>query len=365
MQTDFSINLTIRNMRNKLIMRYAAKTLCVVLVFAATACGGKSDKHGRTKTAMQTEYIEACNEKDYDKARGIVEKMKALYEDDVEAVTEHVRYINEKEIYNLLSKPSKDNDLRILYLYNVHEPEELPDMEDVVEVAVSMGNENLPERLIKAGVDPTIQIAKAAVNADMGQLVELIIAKHPDFIIDQEVRKFLREDSGTESYRKTLTELFASADKEMRDNIIKIGRAEKIPEVTEWVRLQQEEVRQGLNDRYKEILATKLPTRPALGTVKSDHYGDLPKEYVEYNQAVEDFNNSLKDFITDAVSLGETALANKALAQMKQTLEQTVIGDWVKVIEHEYDHSSVYNAIKVTLNDSQINDARRIIQGGN
>ncbi|MDE7351096.1 MAG: hypothetical protein K2N25_08515 [Muribaculaceae bacterium] len=345
--------------------KYIARALCVAMVCAATACGGKSGKHAKTKTAMQTEYIEACNEKDYDKARGIVEKMKPLYEGDINAVTEHFRYINEKEIYSLLSKPSKDNDLRILYLYNVHEPSELPDMEDVVEVAVSMGNENLPERLIKAGVDPTMRIAKAAVNADMGQLVELIVTKHPDFILDQEVRKFLKDDRGSESYRKTLSELFASSDKDMREQLIKIGRAEKVPEVAEWVSLQQEEIRQGLNDRYREILATKLPTRPALGTIKSDHYGDLPKEYVEYNQTVEAFNNSLKDFITDAVSLGETALANKALGQMKQTLEQTVIGDWVRVVEHEYDHSSVYNAIKVTLSDSQINDARKIIQNGN
>lgn len=353
--------------RLTLMKKYMAWGLCIALTLAATACGGKAKakKNARSISTMQTEYIDACAEKDYDKARGIVEKMIPLYEGDDPEVAKHLKYINEKEIYNLLSKPSKDNDLRILYLYNVHEPTELPDMEDVVEVAVSMGNENLAEKLIKAGVEPTMKIAKAAVNEDMGQLTELIIAKHPEFILDQEVRKFLKDDKGSASYAKILSELFASSDKEMRENIIKIGRAEKLPEVTEWTKLQQEEIRQGLNERYKKIISTKLPMRPALGTVKSDSYGDLPVEYNAYNSAVGDYNNQLKDFITDAMSLGETGLARKALAQMKETLEQTVIGDWTKVVEHEYDHSSVYNAIKVTLNDSQIEDARKIIQNGN
>ena len=34
---------------------------------------------------------------------------------------------------------------------------------------------------------------------------------------------------------------------------------------------------------------------------------------------------------------------------------------WVKVVEHEYDHSSVYNAFKVTENRNEINEAQKLI----
>ncbi len=88
--------------RLTLMKKYMAWGLCIALTLAATACGGKAKakKNARSISTMQTEYIDACAEKDYDKARGIVEKMIPLYDGDDPEVAKHLKYINEKEIYN-------------------------------------------------------------------------------------------------------------------------------------------------------------------------------------------------------------------------------------------------------------------------
>ncbi len=61
-------------------------------------------------------------------------------------------FVNEQEIYYLLASNSRDDANRVMYLYNTYEKEQLPDMSDVLEVAISQGNEYLAEKLITAGV---------------------------------------------------------------------------------------------------------------------------------------------------------------------------------------------------------------------
>ena len=47
---------------------------------------------------------------------------------------------------------------------------------------------------------------------------------------------------------------------------------------------------------------------------------------------------------------------------MKPNLVSNIIGDWVHVVEHEYDHSSIYNAIKVSQsNYDDINSAKEML----
>ena len=101
----------------------------LVAVVALTACTGAVDK-------MKNEYIEACAEGNFSEARKIVEKMAA---EDISSydLNEHWEYVNDKEIYALLEDGSKDASNRIVYLYNTYEYGQLPDMDDVLEVAIS------------------------------------------------------------------------------------------------------------------------------------------------------------------------------------------------------------------------------------
>ena len=91
--------------------------------------------------SLRSQYIDACAEGNFEEARKYVQKIEAL--ESGRRLDEHVKYVNDKEIYALLAHLDKDNANRILYLYNSHEPMQLPDMQDVLEVAISQSNEYL------------------------------------------------------------------------------------------------------------------------------------------------------------------------------------------------------------------------------
>ncbi len=266
---------------------------------------------------IKQEYMAACDKEDFQKARSIVAQFESLSSDDFtygERVSDTqisrynddaLKYINDKEIYNLLSKPSRDNDNRIAYLYNSYTPEQLPDMEDVVEVAISNGNEYLAEKLLRAGVGVNSKIAKAAINADMDQLIEVIITKDPAIIFEHEVGNGYKLSKGADSY----------------DEIIK----------------------RALNSQVQELYNFELSARPAIGVVKYMSEADKCKSY---SRRISDFNGECYKVIVRAVSVNEFELANKVLSMMKPTLE-------IK------DKGSNY---LVTESQHQINEARKIIQ---
>lgn len=238
-----------------------------------------------------------------------------------------LRTVNDKEIYALLAKPSRDSDARILYLYNSYEEYQLPDMRDVVEVAISMGNENLAEKLIKSGVEISKRMAIAAANAEANDVFELILKKKPEYILEDEIAEYYQQEKGAEALREFTNKTISGS----------------------------------LDNELQALYQVHIVARPALGLVKSDYHGDIPSEYTTYKNEVESLNNRCKELISKSVEFGYIAIANKALSLMKPNLEWNDIGDWVKVVEHEYDHSSVYNAFKVTENRNEINEAQKLI----
>lgn len=141
-------------------------TFCLALVFAS--CGDSEE-------SLRQQYIEACANKDFDGARSAVEKIAAIAPDS--RMDEHLKYVNDKEIYFLLANNSKDNANRVMYLFNTYEASQLPNMTDVLEVAVSQGNSYLGSKLIKGGVVPSKTTMDGAVSEDNEELVELILSK--------------------------------------------------------------------------------------------------------------------------------------------------------------------------------------------
>lgn len=196
------------------------------LLIGFTSCQSKLDKAVSKLNDMEKDYIEACIDGDYDKAREIVEKMVPTYQTAVAEATvkineyvkkhgtsyygqqreqysalikdinEHWTYVNEKEIYKLLANPSRENTGRILYLYNSYEPSQLPDMNDVLEVMVSSGDEGSAERLINSGVTPSLAVVRIAARNDMSDLVKSCVNKVPFFIADDEIQDYCIETFG-------------------------------------------------------------------------------------------------------------------------------------------------------------------------
>lgn len=280
----------------------AIKILLLIFIpLIAASCGNKEEK-------LKNQYIEACADGDFEKARAAAMKLEAI---DGWSAREGIKYINDKEIYSLLAKPSRDNDSRILYLYNSYESSQLPNMEDVLEVAISMGNENLPEKLIKAGVPVNTAVVKAAVNADMENLVALMIAKDTKLILDPEVAKYCQQSSALDY------------------DSLKM----------DYENLKKKE----LEEKLQKLYTVSIPTRPALGKVLSVN---IPSEYSDYKKAVERYNNMCLSIINEALESGYMDIANKAFSLMKPNLE------WIHNNDFGY---------SVSQNSNEINSARKLL----
>ena len=106
----------------------------------------------------------------------------------------------------------------------------------------------------------------------------------------------------------------------------------------------------------------KIPARPALGLVKSNHYGELDYTYVDFNKQVKKYNNACRVILNGAIAEKNQSLAQKAITKLKSTLVGKELGDWVRVVEKEKDHSSLYNAFKVTLDNSDASSIKAAYQ---
>lgn len=99
----------------------------------------------------------------------------------------------------------------------------------------------------------------------------------------------------------------------------------------------------------------KLPNRPALGMVKSNYYGELDDSYKIYDKSVKDYNVVCRSILDIAITSKNQYLAQRVISKPKQALSIQDLGDWCRVVEKEYDHSSVYEAFKVSLDNSDCN----------
>lgn len=113
--------------------------------------------------------------------------------------------------------------------------------------------------------------------------------------------------------------------------------------------------------RYELLKQGVEVSRPQLGMVKSDSYGKLDKEYEQYNNAIKTYNRHCINAIEDALDAGDKDLANKINRLVKKNIKIEDLGDWCAVVEKDYESSSVYEAFKVTEDDSDIKEAKSLI----
>lgn len=272
------------------------------------------------------QYIDACNDGDFDEAREIVEGLGI----NNEAYAEGINYVNEKEIYKLLANLDKDNANRILFLYNTYESNLIPNMNDVAEVAISSGDSYLADNLIRAGLTPDERVIQAAINKEMIELVDLCLRKDPSLLSNLEVADFVNEFMDEADAEKHFSKY--------RKDILKKIRTD-----------------------LQELSRLNIPPRPALGLQKSDHYGELDESYTNYNNAVENLNNGCINLLSQAISAGDDESIKKIISLMRPTLAGQNLGDWEDVVVHS-SNSSVYNAFDVKEDYSHIERAHQMVE---
>ena len=113
--------------------------------------------------------------------------------------------------------------------------------------------------------------------------------------------------------------------------------------------------------QIKALYDIKVPTRPALGRVMSDRYGEIPEEYTSYKEAVENYNNQCLQTINKALDSNQPQMAKRALSLMKPNLEWNNLGDWEDVVTHS-GNSSVFNCFNVKQNNDEVEEAKRLVQ---
>lgn len=310
------------------------KSICALLLLGiATSCGKNNKKE---LELIREEYVEACGQRDFDKARTLAEKADMLEKSDNNDEfslrnDSHMKYVNEKEIYYLLADNSTDNANRIIFMFNSIDAKDLPDMSDVLEVAASQNNEYLAIKLFQGGVPVNSNVLKAAITNNMVQLLEIIIKNDQNILRHKNVM----------DYAETKPELSSYVES------IKAGNVEM--EKKEW------------ENEVKDALSGTMPAIPALGMVKSDHYGEIPEEYKDYNAKANAFNAKCREVIVKAIDKKEWATANRVANAMKTTLVWNDLGDWCKVVERN-NNSSVYNAYEVSASNEAKQEALQMIK---
>lgn len=295
----------------------------LISLFLWTSCGKSSSS---LVESLRDQYSEAIDNRDFDKARSLAEKA-----DRIDPAGDNVKYVNEKEIFYLLADNSRNNADRIFYMFNSFKPSQLPDMADVLKVASAQGNEYLAIKLVKGGVKPNDAAINAAVINELDELLLVMVQKDMTTLKNDNLLLYARGHQPLREYAERY-----EAD------------------------LQERELRD-FNENLKYFLSSTVSTRPAIGLVKSNHYGDIPSEYTDYNREAEDYNDRAMKLLVQAIALNQRNAAQKIISSMKPTLEWKVLGDWTVVVEHTPQYSSVYNAIQVSESREEIAKARELL----
>lgn len=297
--------------------------MAVIGLFAVPSCAGSSDygSSNDSEIGNGTEYAtykEALAVEDFEAAHKILAQAEAdekAYLGE-ESFTKKYGFstfelwrvkteILKSELAFLVAQNNEEFDNRIIFLLNENKSDEY--CNHVATLAAYQGNEKLVKKVALLFNDMSLFLNNKAVS-------DFCKDKDKDFYVE---------------IQKKYNEKLLEKQKEDYDNLLTMR---------------------------KDIAA-----RPQLGIVKSDHYGDLDSEYDNYIWAVSRFNRQCINEIIKAIENSNTKHAQKILKLMKKNIKYEDLGDWCKVVEKEYDHSSVYEAFRVTEDDSDLKEARELL----
>ena len=321
----------------KKILKDAGMCRIAIMGFIMTilcSCGAKTIK-GEDGIKYEN-YREACRNGNFDVAHKFLDRLKEkatktswwdaaweVYNDEAEEAEE---YIYRQEALFLMSQNDDDAKKRLIYLIKEEE----------------RGN-NLIEMLI--------DLAIGEKDEDfVRMLAEQLSGSVNDELLNKVGSFFLT--NGSEESLELVFSLFEKANKEslLLDVLAK--------------NLRTGNSSLGISDKLLALLASKeneIPTRPALGTIKSNYNGKLDDNYMKYIDAIKAYNDACRNILTISIKTKNINLARRIITKPKQNIEYKILGDWESVVEKSK-YSSVYNAIKVSLSNDDINSIKSAYQ---
>lgn len=283
---------------------YQIVMLCAMVV-ALASCGGS--------TGASTNYEDSVNialeDRDFVKAYRFASKCGMT------------KTVVSKEAAYVLEEQGEAGLVRIAMIVNEHKAPEI--YLDLLKMAISMDNEQLATKIYKMSDACDEQSLDYAVTADMEGLVSTFLSKNPSCIDKQNVIEYLKE-------KGTYNKLYSEIEKKRHE--------EKTAE---------------LNKKIDTLASEVFPTRPALGMVKSNSYGEMPPEYTSYRTRVDNFNADCRRLLAETIKEKNLPCAKKVAAMAKTSIAWNNLGDWVQVVEKHRDHSSLYEAYKVIDDNSE------------
>ncbi len=322
----------------------------IILIFSVTisfiSCGSKvNQKVMMVKGADGTEYTsyqECCAANDYEAAHLYLAKMQSEKPSELYEATD---YVFKHEALFLMSQGDDASKKRLIYLLK-----EEGDNNSRVAMLIDLAIENDDDTFVKQLAN---QYKEGADEDNLEKLTDYLLKK---------------DDNNKEFVVPLLKKL------ELKDLLCDIALKSKdtvlLLSVTDDFSIDDTKMVEALaamnNKKMSGIIISALAkegnvgSRPALGIVKSDDYGEIPGEYNAYRSHVSSFNDQCKSVLAIAVKYKNMYLAQQSIGKVKTNIQFIDLGDWCKVVEKN-DYRSIYEAWKVSLDNTEVVEAKSIL----
>ena len=355
----------------KTINRLAVAGLALLALCSCGTSKGKNIRVTGQNGAVYESYQEACTAQDFMAAHMYLDRMRAaassmpdnsrknqeLKREAENRIDEAIEYITNKEILLLMSLDDETAYNRITFLLKENDFSDSANdsyCETVIDLAIDMDKPVLVQRMTN--------FYKGTIRDDMlKKIVEYLYVRHGDENLPFVTSLLNRYDKN---------ELLLSAALEKGDQALakSLLRQRSLKLTDEKISLLASFNDKQFSDIILQSLAERsrsVPSMPSIsGYVKSSMYGKMD-EYTPqgaYNIEAKQFNDECVAILNLAIASANAYLAKGAIGKMKPTLQFTEVGDWCRVVEKEYSHSSLYNAFRVSLCYDDINAAKQSLK---
>ena len=336
------------------------KNLFIAIICLAMAtlygCGssGNSDSSKDKITVTSSDgkvyesYQECCAANDYEAAHQFLAKLQNS-ESEAYSYGEAKEYVFKNEALFLMSQDDETAKKRIIYLLK-----EEGNNDDHVSMLIDLAIENDDEAFVKKLAN---QYSERASKKSLQKLMSYLSEKPTEG--NMEFVKNLLKRLGKDSllFEIALAEGDIQYIRENASKNLDLSNTELMNSLARTKDKQISEIILGLlSEEGKSI-----PARPALGMIKSDSYGKLDSSYGYYVSSVENYNDACRTILDIAVSSKNQYLAQRAVSKVMSNIVYKDLGDWETVVVKS-GYSSLYNAYKVTLDNTEANAIKAAYQ---
>lgn len=265
-------------------------------------------------------YREACREGDFAAAHKFLDKLKEESDDykSRRKVYEAEDYIYKQEALFLMSQNDDSAKKRLIYLIKEEERGE-----ELVELILDIAIDEKDEKFVKVLAD---QLTDDVSNDCLNKLATFLFSTNNSENIDFVFYLYEKLEKSDVLLEKAITKLHIDRNNTELSNKV-LG--------------------------LLGVFENRIPTRPALGTIKSKVFGGLDNNYTKYISAVKEYNDACRNILNIAIKSKNNYLAQRVISKPKQNIEYKDLGDWETVVVKST-NSSAYSAYRVTMSSDDI-----------